>query len=529
MVGSADRGAMRAIEGSRPLQPTDFAFHGFGDLRRDELRKILRLGIRTSEPGVSVVDDAVFVPSASAAGNGQPKYSGGIIGPDGQPIETAQMHRKGGKQFAGFTEAAATDPEQVIDEEVVYLGLLFNHYGRVLLESLARIWYLARVDPAVKVVFNDANAAQGGHAPWLHPLLALFGIPPERILTLTIPTRLRRAIVPEPLFEQFYSAHEEIVRPFQEVAARVAGDVAPSDQPLYLSRNRLSSRQRPVVGEAELEAVMRANGVRIAYPETMTIEDQVRMINGHTDIVSTMGSAAHSILFALHRPRLHLLASRDDIPANYFLCSALAGAPTTFVNCMGAGGRVTANDERINRRAESLGNEEKLRPTDLDAGPQSMPQLLDLPRVVDYLSLQGFVEAGAQAAIRSEGGMLQDRFDESWLYARVRKASTRSTLTQGLEEEAVARAVTSWPLSLMLARYYARAKDAPRADALANQFATLAMAESNAERLAHYRGDVLAMAGRISRACRPTTVDRLNALLADRFAKAVTDDGDAPD
>ena len=202
------------------LAPADFSFYGFGDLRRDELRKILRLGIRSGEPEVSVVDGAIFIPSGIVGGNGQPKYAGGVVKPDGRPIDTAAMQRKGGKRFGGVGDPIVVDPLQELDEEVVYLGLLFNHYGRVLLESLARVWYLNHVDPCVKVVFNTANAAQAGLAPWLPELLALFGIPPERILSLDVPTRLRRAIVPEPLFEQFYSAHEEMVRPFREAAAR---------------------------------------------------------------------------------------------------------------------------------------------------------------------------------------------------------------------------------------------------------------------------------------------------------------------
>jgi hypothetical protein len=529
MVGSSDRGATRAVAGSRALQPSDFSFDGFGDLRRDELRKILRLGIRTGDPTVSVVDDAVFIPGSAAAGNGQPKYTGGIVNAEGRAIDTAQMHRKGGKRVGGLAEPVNVAPEREIDEDVIYLGLLFNHYGRVLLESLARVWYLDRVDPSAKVVFNNANAAQGGIAPWLPDLLSLFGISPERILHLNTPTRLRKAIVPEPLFEQFYSAHEEMVQPFREVAARVAGDVTPFAQPLYLSRRRLSSRQRPIIGEADLEEVLRAEGFRIAYPETMSLEDQVRMINSHADIVSSLGSAAHSILFALHRPRLHLLASRDDIPGNYFLCSALADAPTTFVDCLGAGGRVTANDERLNRRAESFENEAKVRPTDLDAGPQSMPQLLDIPRAVDYLAQQGLAGPRPEIPAESPGRSLQNQFDEAWLFARVRKASTKSTLPEAIAAEATALAATSWPLSLMLARYYARARDTARADEMAEQFVTLAAAETNVDRLAYYRGDVRGLAGRIVRACRPEIADRLNQVLADRFPPDSGDSEDAQD
>ena len=520
MVGSRDRGANRAIEGSRPLEPGDFSFHGFGELRRDELRKIQRLGIRSNPPSVSVVDRAIFVPNGYVSSVNQPKFGGGIVKLDGQPIETAQMQRKGGKRIGGPVETVTVTPESELDEDVIYLGMLFNHFGRVLLESLARVWYLNEVEPSVKVVFNNANSAQAAYASWVPTLLTVFGIPPERILALDEPTWLRRAIVPEPLFEQFYSAHVDMARPFREVAARLTADVSPSEQPLYLSRRRLTSRQRPVVGEPELEELLRENGFAIAYPETMTIEDQIRLINSHADIFSSLGSAAHSILFALSKPRLHLLASRDDIPANYYLCSMLADAPTTLVNCLGSGGRVTPNDERLNRRAASFKNPEKKRPGDPKTGPQSMPQLIEMDRVIDYLDQKGFLKKNSRT---SAGGKisavdLRRRYDEAWFYARLRKASSKpGSLPADLASEAVTLAAESWPVCLMLALCHARARDGACTTALATQFATLVDAETDESRLAYYRGDVHGMANRIARMCDRETARRLKRILSDRF------------
>ena len=533
MIGSSDRGSIHATAGSQPLKPEDFSFYGFGELRRDERRKVLRLGIRDDPPAVTVVDDAIFIPNGYESSADQPKYAGGIVRSDGQPIETAQMHRKGGKRFGGPAALVSATPEHDLDEDVIYLGMLFNHFGRVLLESLARVWYLTDVDPSVKVAFTNANSAQAAHAPWVPKLLAAFGIPPERILSLTEPTRLRRAIVPEPLFEQFYAAHSDMARPFREVAARVAADVTPSQQPLYLSRRRLTSRQRPVVGEPELEVLLRQNGFAIAYPETMTIEDQVRLINGHADIFSSLGSAAHTVLFALDKPRLHLLASRDDIPANYFLCSVLADTPTTFVNCMGSGGRITPNDERLNRRADSFENPEKMRPVDPDPGPQSMPQVVEFDRVIEYLDQRGLLKDRSRAAssVQTPALRLQPRYDEAWFYARLRKASSKAgSLPADLESEARDLAATSWPVSLMLARYYARARDRSRTNDLANQFAALVDAEIDESRLAYYRADVHAMATRISRMCDPVTASRLAAVLENRFSMEPSDgDEDALD
>ncbi len=518
-------------EGSRPLTPSDFSFHGFGELRRDELRKIMRLGIRSNSPAVSVVDRAIFIPNGPESSDKSQKFGGGVITPDGQPVETAQIQRKGGKRVGGPVETVIVTPASELDEDIIYVGMLFNHFGRVLLESLARVWYLNEVEPSVKVVFNNANSAQAGHASWVPKLLTAFGIPPERILSLHEPTRLRRAVVPEPLFKQFYSAHVDMARPFREVAERLAADVSLSEQPLYLSRRRLTSRQRPIVGEAELEELLRENGFAIAYPETLSIEDQIRLINSHATIFSSLGSAAHSILFACHNPRLHLLASQDAIPSNFYLCSMLADAPTTFVNCLGSGGRVSPNDERLNRRAASAKNSEEKHSGDSKAGQQSVPQLVEMDRMIDYLEQNGFLKKHSPTPTvgRTSAVDLRRRYDEAWVYARLRKTSSKpGSLPAELASEAATLAAKSWPVCFMLALYHARARDRARATALATQFVALVDAETDESRLAYYRGDVLGMANRIARMCDRETAKRLKRILTGRFP-GETPDGDEDD
>ena len=522
MVGSPHRGSIHPPSNSRRLRPGDFSFHGFGELRRDELRKISRLGIRSDPPSVSIVVDAIVIPDEEASDASQPKALGGIVKPDGQPIESAQLHRKGGKHVGGLTETISVTVERELDENVLYLGPLFNHYGRVLLESLARIWYLKEVDPSTRVVFSHAQEIL---APWVFKLLSVFGIPPERMLTLDEPTRIRRAIVPEPLFEQLYSAHVEMVRPFREVAARIASDVRPSEQPLYLSRRRLTSGQRQVVGETELEDLLRQCGFAIAYPETMSLEDQIRLINGHSDVFSSLGSAAHSILFALNGPRLHLLANRDNVPATYFLCSVLADAPTTFINCLGWGARASRKLERLKRGRDSSADPEQIPAGDTALGPQAAPQLVELDRVVGYLQENGFVTNLSPAAMLGShyAARLQRRYDEAWFYTRLRKTISRKTsrkpepLPDDLEREALDLAAESWPVSFMLALHYLRADDGSRAATMANQFAALVADEADGDRLAYYRGDVHRLAKQLVRASDPQTTRRIKTVLANHF------------
>lgn len=519
MTDSGGRGSAPPRNGVRALEVGRFAFHGYEGLLDEIERRVRMVEIRTGPPEATVVEGAVFVPDEGRRGAPeQPKFSGGIVDAEGRPVRAALLRRKGGKRVGGLAEPIALTPVRELDEEVVYLGWIFNHYGRVLLETLARVWYLSQVDPSVRVVVTAANASWVGREGWLTHVLAAFGIPPERLLVLDQATRFRRAIVPESLFEQGHAAHETMVRPFRDVAEWIVGDATPSSPPVYLSRRLLSSRSRPIVGEEELEDVLRENGFLIAHPETMTFDEQIRLVNAHADIFSSVGSAAHTILFALRRPRLHLLANGIDVPANFFLCSALAEAPTTFVDCLGSGDRGNVprgHGVRLRGRRDGDADDGD----EITAGTQAGPQTVDVGKLVGYLEERGFLRSRLRASLAGRDPALRDRFDEAWYYARVRGTiGRREQLPPAIEEEAARLAAGSWPLSWVLARYYAIVEeDAARADGMARRFAALVAAESAMNRLAHYREDVLSMTKPISRLCPPATADLLAEVMRTRF------------
>ncbi len=453
--------------GLRPLDAGQFAFHGFGDLTRRVERKVGRAGIRSGDPVVSVVEDALFVPASIRMVAGQPELYGGLATADGRPIDT--LRRGGGEVVGGLVAPVAIAPEWELDDEVVYLGWLFDAFGHFLLESLARAWYLTEVDPSVKVVFHNPNPPGWSLSGTRLRVLESFGTPLDRILLPEVPTRLRRVIVPEQLFELQHAAHERVIRPYREAAARIVGDPKPSAQPVYLSRRLLPSSQRPIVGEGELEDVLRENGFLVAHPETMTFEDQVRLVNGHTDLFAAVGSAAHAVLFAHGRPALHLLANGDRVSPNYFLCSKLAESPTTLVNCLGTSGRSI-----------------------LPGAPTHTPDFAEVPKLVEYLEGRGLLTKHLRASLAGRSPELRSQYDEAWLYAYVRTAaSRRQALPPEVEREALGLAERSWPVSAILALYYSRARrDAARANSAVQRFATLATAEFDMNRLVHYRAEV---------------------------------------
>jgi Glycosyltransferase 61 len=458
---------------------SDFSFFDFDGLMPHMERLSRRVEIRGGEPGVSVIENAVYVPGE----------------------QSGRTRRQRGALARGLTkpDTALIELAGELDEEVIYLGWLYDHYGHFLMRSLARAWFLSEVDRTVKVVFHHPSPARWRPAGWALQMLEAFGIPPDRMVTLATPTRLRRLIVPEPLFEprsaaddNIVRAHEAMARPYRDVAARIAADVKPSAQPVYLSRRYLPSSQRLIIGEDELEDILRLNGFRIAHPERMPFKDQVRLVNSHTDIFSNAGSAAQNVLFALHAPRLHLLTHEHHFSPDYFMHRYLLGTPTTFINCLGTGGRPAFDWARVR-----------------------MPHLLDTPRLLTYLAQKGFLTTPSGSSVKQPAER-HAQYDEAWFHGYVRVVGHRMALPAVVEREALEFAAASWPVSLSLAQYYA-ARDVAQADGLAKQFATLAAVERNPDRLQRYRAEVEDVAPAIVRRCNAETARFVSNVVADRF------------
>lgn len=447
----------------RRLRTEEFSFHGFDGLSDYVERFFQSIHIRTGTPTVEVVDGGVIVPTtpqpAGLSGH-QPEMHGGILRADGRPVALANLHRRGGPVYAGITEPTDIAPARELDEELIYLGWTFpHHYGVFLLESLARTWFLREADPKLRVAFYEPAKAPEGTA---RRILELMDIPRGRIFVPKQATRVRRISVPEPLYELYLAAHERAVEPFRAVAERVLGTAnpTPSEQPVYVSRRRMTSDRRTIVGEAELEELLLQNKFRVVYPEKLTLDDQVRLFNQHADVFAGVGSAVHNVLFALNRPRLHLLT--PGVPEqDFFLVSAVAGAKTTFLNCLGKW-----------------------------EGPAT-PLLLDVPPLIDYLVGRGFVTGLSASRLARRQRLLHRRYEEVTLYGRVREATRAGdVLPVALESTALEKAATSWPLSWALAQYFA-ARDEAKAAELAEQFVASFGRESDAERIAHQQKELL--------------------------------------
>src|SRR5262249_54504906 len=136
---------------------------------------------------------------------------------------------------------------------------------------------------------------------------------------------------------------------------------------------------------------LRGNGFQVAHPEHMSIEEQILLVNNRAHIFASVGSAAHSVVFSLNHPHLHLFTAGCPNP-NYFLVSDVAEIPTTLVHCLGEPAYVTA------------------------------PQHLDIPLVLAYLDECGLLTRRPSPELMTRLPALRTRFDEAETSFRVRQA-----------------------------------------------------------------------------------------------------------
>jgi hypothetical protein len=241
------------------------------------------------------------------------------------------------------------------------------------------------------------------------------------------------------------------------------------------------------VGEAQLEDVLRVNGFLVAYPERMTLADQVKLYNRHADIIAMWGSAAHAaVLFSLNRPRVHWLSSPTLHNHDYFLSVAISGACATFVNS-------------------------------LEAAPNG-DSLLHPSIAANYLAHRGLLKEPFTAKILPSATLLRQDLEVLRLYRRIRDAvNEQQSIPEDILTQAELFARNFWPLSLLLACHQV-SSDVQHAEDLIRQFSGQVAAEREVGRLLNFRLDVYRFAPQIASACSVESANVLARTAESHFA-----------
>ena len=273
-----------------------------------------------------------------------PKYPA-LYDQDGHRIlETCLRRNAGLKYVHGDPPEEWSPPKDAvrIDGPVAFCGVLKGHWGHFLTESIGRLWALLDGDipTSTPLLFQGSRFLP---VSFIDTFLHYAGIERKRFIEPEGPLVLRDVIVPHPSFSmggEAFSAHLSLP---ERVAERIGGQERRSTaQPVYLSRRHILDRQaRRAVSEAELEEALAERGVRIVSPEKLSFEDQVRLFNEHDTFIGLLGSAFHSLLYALPgRPlRTVVIGAAHGAYSNFFMIDYLKGIASHYVFDPGTPGR----------------------------------------------------------------------------------------------------------------------------------------------------------------------------------------------
>ncbi len=207
-----------------------------------------------------------------------------------------------------------------IDADAVFVGNVMPQFGHFLLEHMNRAY--AFLDPKfknAKAVLID-NKSVSPVPEYMFRLLELVGVKRENIIILTQTTRFRNVYVPRQGYNLPVYSSAEFGATYQKIASNFK---IPKSAPrkIYMSRCKLKSRK--TYGEEAVQNVFQKNGFTIFYPETMTLDEQIKTVAGAEVLAGCAGSALHLSLMMkpggtviqLKRNRLN----KDNASTQYLL------------------------------------------------------------------------------------------------------------------------------------------------------------------------------------------------------------------
>lgn len=250
---------------------------------------------RSGRSDVSAVENAVVLPCVKRRdANGKSVFVGGVIDAKGKFFTPSAHIHSLDDETGSLKQGYEFDCSSVVEDgrTVIYGGILYDHFGHSLVESLNRLWYvLDQDDKETPVVFlTESGRSLCSQIADMFSLLKLDG----RLMFITRPIRFAKVIVPgqSGVLAGYYT--DDFLRPFDAICAAV--EAKPFDK-VYLSRRRFKGGIK-IYGEDKLEKTFKANGFKVIYPERLSLREQISYIRGAKEIASVMGSATHLSLFA---------------------------------------------------------------------------------------------------------------------------------------------------------------------------------------------------------------------------------------
>jgi len=221
----------------------------------------------------------------------------------------------------------------------IYLGVMFNHFGHFLVESLARAWAAINVDPSVRVIFHwshwnpainvFSDPTKARLPPHVTTVLDALGIDLDRLILADTDLVVEELVIPSSQFRLSEMASTNMCTVYDHLRGQILKkkDVSKLPKKIYFTRRKLkvwtsNLRSKWAVNEEAVEELFVRRGFEIIAPEQLPFEEQIALTSNATKLAAMTGSSLHMILFN-SRPDAEVISvDFREIEAQYMLEAA---------------------------------------------------------------------------------------------------------------------------------------------------------------------------------------------------------------
>jgi hypothetical protein len=291
--------------------------------------------------GISIHKNLISYPLSKERYD-QGEYLGGLINSNTYELVKEAIH-SGSQLYGGehlcqklpsfeIQSDIKKDLSQVPEIEAIVLfgGILFNHFGHFLLESLGRLWaykFVKELDPYICFYAPDGIPDYLRRSNFVNQIMTGFGIPHDRLIFINSLVKLKEVIVPCQkygwgIFKKPDSVFLDFVKSFS-FKNDVPKEFTDVDK-IYVSRTRLPFKSGMnthgrMIAERLFEEYLTANGYQVLYPERYHLFQQLSIYNNAKKIIFSSGSALHAcILLPDLRADVAIIARWQDPKDNLF-------------------------------------------------------------------------------------------------------------------------------------------------------------------------------------------------------------------
>lgn len=181
-----------------------------------------------------------------------------------------------------------------VDEDVVFIGNVYPHFGHFLLEHMNRLYALLYKEHKNKKVVLINNKGVENIPKYMFDLIEIFGVKCDNIIILDKTVRFKSVCVPKQSFNTRVYTSSSFARTFDRMAQNVP-DEEIYDK-IYVSRTQLNDAHK-TLGEEKVQSVFAKNGFKVIYPEKLPLQSQIALIKNCKILAGCAGTALHLALF----------------------------------------------------------------------------------------------------------------------------------------------------------------------------------------------------------------------------------------